>query len=410
MVGVAASPEDAARRVQAGEADGILDVTPEGWLSLVLPAGGRRSASRAREPRLGLDRRGDGDDGRCGGIGRGGEGGPLLLSTAIKRAMAERRERGQRVGPRPAKPSRRLTEEVVARQRGPGQSLRAIADSLNERDEPTLKGTGKWHPASVKRLIDGSRAETRIVLRRLAGLLGDLQQRQPVDDDELARLGGQHGFHHHRLWLAFEREARSYFSGLIPPVEKTPGGYVVSEQGAELLRIWKRSEELDDTLEALCLALEEAGGAVDPQASGAMCAKRNLDASDVPSSLVDYDAANGRFTLTADGRDIAQVWRRLASSDPRERLDIDFWPEAHEEEQLPPTGTGKTTPSSPELTWAVQAQSTGLPRVRWPPPVGPPTAELDVRGTGRRSRPAPHAAPGAAGTTTGVEGRPPPSW
>ncbi len=43
VVGVAASPEDAARRVQAGEADGILDVTPDGWVTLVLPAGGLAS-------------------------------------------------------------------------------------------------------------------------------------------------------------------------------------------------------------------------------------------------------------------------------------------------------------------------------------------------------------------------------
>lgn len=344
VVGVAASPEDAARRVQAGEADGILDVTPEGWLSLVLPAGGLASPAERENLGSALAAAATALTAAAGGI-EGAKAGLQLLSTAIKQAMAERRQRGQRVGPRPAKPSRRLTEDIVDRQRA-GQSLRAIADSLNERGEPTLKGTGKWHPASVKRLIDGSRAETRIVLRRLAGLLDDLQQRQPVDDDELARLGGQHGFHHHRLWLAFERESRRpYWSGLIPPVERTPGGYVVSKQGAELLRIWKRSEELDDTLEALCLALEEAGGAVDPQAYGAICAQRNLDASDVPSSLVDYDAANGRFTLTADGRDIAQVWRRLASSNPRERLDIDYWPDAHKEEQLRPDWDWEDDPS-----------------------------------------------------------------
>lgn len=335
VVGVAASPEDAARRVQAGEADGILDVTPDGWVTLVLPAGGLASPAERENLASALTAVATAMTAAAGGIEiDGAKAGLLLLSTAIKQAMAERLQRGQRVGPRPAKPSRRLTEDIVNRQRA-GQSLRAIADSLNERGEPTLKGTGKWHPASVKRLIHGTRAETRILLRRLAGLLDELQQRQPVDDDELARLGRKHSFHHHRLWLAFEREfGRPSYSGLVPPVEMTPGGYIVSKQGAELLRIWKRSEELDDTLEALCLALEEAGGAVDPQVYGAMCAQRKLDASDVPSSLVDYDAANGRFTLTGDGHDIAQVWRRLASSDPRERLDIDFWPEAHQEEQL----------------------------------------------------------------------------
>jgi hypothetical protein len=337
VVGIAASPEDAARRVEAGEADGILDVTPGGWVSLVLPAGGLLSSAAVENLASGLKVVATAMT-AVGAIStEGARAGLLLMSTAVEQAMAERRQRGQRVGPRPAKPSRRLIEDVIDQQRDPTRSLRVIADSLNERGEPTLKGTGKWHPASVKRLIDGSRAETRIVLRRLAGLLDELQQHQPVDDDALARLGVQHGFHHHRLWLAFERGfGHPYCSGLVPPVEKTPGGYVVSQQGAELLRIWKRSEELDDALQPFCLEIEDAGGALDPQTYGAICAEHNLDASDVPPSLVDYDTTNGRFTLTADGHDVAQVWRRLAATDPRERLDIDFWPEAHEEEQLPP--------------------------------------------------------------------------
>lgn len=335
VVGGASSPEDAARRVEAGEADGILDVTPEGWVSLVLPSGALASPAEVKNLASGLKVAATAMT-AVGAIStEGASAGLLLMSTAVKQAMAERHQRGQRVGPRPVKPSRRLIEDIVDQQRA-GQSLRAIADSLNERGEPTLKGTGKWHPASVKRLIDGSRAETRIVLRRLAGLLDELQQHQPVDDDVLARLGVQHGFHHHRLWFAFERGfGHPYRSGLIPPVEKMPGGYVVSQQGAELLRIWKRSEELDDALQPFCLEIEDAGGALDPQTYGAICAEHNLDASDIPPSLVEYDTTNGRFTLTTDGHDVAQVWRRLAATDPRERLDIDFWPEAHEEEQLP---------------------------------------------------------------------------
>src|SRR3954454_15272172 len=54
VVGVAASPEDAARRVQAGEADGILDVTPGGWVSLVLPAGGLLSPAEVENLASGL--------------------------------------------------------------------------------------------------------------------------------------------------------------------------------------------------------------------------------------------------------------------------------------------------------------------------------------------------------------------
>jgi hypothetical protein len=337
VVGVAASPEDAARRVQTGEADGILDVTPGGWVSLVLPAGGLVSPAEVENLASGLKVAATAMT-AVGAIStEGARAGLLLMSTAVEQAMAERRQRGQRVGPRPAKPSRRLIEDVIDQQRDPTRSLRAIADSLNKRREPTLKGAGKWHPASVKRLIDSRRAETRIVLRRLAGLLDELQRHQPVDDDALARLGKEHSFHHHRLWLAFERGfGHPYCSGLIPPVKKTPGGYVVSEQGAELLRIWKRSEELDDALQPFCLEIEDAGGALDPQTYGATCAEHNLDASDVPPSLVDYDTTNGRFTLTTDGHAVAQVWRRLAATDPRERLDIDFWPQAHEEEQLPP--------------------------------------------------------------------------
>jgi hypothetical protein len=337
VVGVAASPEDAAPRVEAGEAEGILDVTPGGWVSLVLPAGGLLSPAEVENLASGLKVAATAMT-AVGAISTdGASAGLLLMSAAVEQAMAERRQRGQRVGPRPAKPPRRLIEDVIDQQRDPKRSLRAIADSLNERGEPTLKGTGKWHPASVKRLIDGSRAETRIILRRLGGLLDELQQHQPVDDDALARLGVKHGFHHHRLWLAFERGfGHPYCSGLIPPVEKTPGGYVVSQQGAELLRIWKRSEELDDALQPFCLEIQDAGGALDPQTYGAICAEHNLDASQVPSSLVDYDTTNGRFTLTTDGHEVAQVWRRLAATDPRERLDIDFWPQAHEEEQLRP--------------------------------------------------------------------------
>lgn len=337
VVGFAASPEDAARRVEAGEADGILDVTPGGWVTLVLPTGGLSSPAEVENLSSGLKVAAKAMT-AVGAIStEGARAGLLLMSAAVEEAMAERRKRGQRVGPRPAKPSRQLIEDVIDQQRDPMRSLRAIADSLNERGEPTLKGTGKWHPASVKRLIDSRRAETRIVLRRLAGLLDELQQYQPVDEDALARLGAKHSFHHHRLWLAFERGfGHPYCSGLVPPVEKTPGGYVVSQEGAELLRIWKRSEELDDALQPFCNEIAHAGGALDPQAYGHICAWHDLDASDVPPSLVEYDTSNGRFTLTTEGHDVARVWHRQAADDPRERLDIDFWPQAHEQEQLPP--------------------------------------------------------------------------
>ena len=337
VAGVAASFEDAARRVAEGEVDGILDVTPEGWALLVLPAAGAAGPSERADLAAALTTTATRAMAAADGLTGPADAASLLVRTAIRQSMAERRQRGQRVGPRPVKPPRRLIEDVIDQQRDPMRSLRAIADDLNERGEPTLKGTGKWHPASVKRLIDGRRAETRIVLRRLTGLLIELQQSQPVDDDELARLGVRHGFHHHRLWLAFERGfGHPYCSGLIPPVEKTPSGYVVSRQGAELLRIWKRSEELDDALQPFCLEIEDAGGALDPQAYGAICAEHQLDASDVPPGLVEYDTANGRFTLTSEGHDVAQVWLRLASDDLRERLDIDFWPEARDEEHLSP--------------------------------------------------------------------------
>ena len=312
VAAVAASFEDAARRVAEGEADGILDVTPEGWALLVLPAGGAAGPSERADLAAALTTTATTAMAAADGLTGPADAASLLVRTAIRQSMAERRQRGQRVGPRPIKPPRRLIEDVIDQQRDPMRSLRAIADALNERGEPTLKGTGKWHPASVKRLIDGRRAETRIVLRRLTGLLIELQQSQPVDDDELARLGVRHGFHHHRLWLAFERGfGHPYCSGLIPPVEKTPSGYVVSRQGAELLRIWKRSEELDDALQPFCLEIEDAGGALDPQAYGAICAEHQLDASDVPPGLVEYDTANGRFTLTSEGHDVAQVWLRL---------------------------------------------------------------------------------------------------
>jgi hypothetical protein len=335
VVGMAASAEDAARRVQAGEADGILDVTPEGWASLVLPAGGHATEAERQQLAPALAAAGTTAITAASGVA-GFAAASVLLRSAIKQTMAERRQRGQRVGPRPVKPSRRLTELVIDRQRD-GDSLRAIADALNAAGEPTLKGTGQWHPASVKRLIDGSRTETRVVLRRLAGVLTDLERQQPVDTDHLEQLGREHGFHHHRLWLAFERGyGKPYESGLIPPVHKGPDGFTVSDQGDELLRIWERSEQLDDAIEALCMDLDDAGGATDPQAFGTLCAKHARDASDIPQELVTYNPASGRFELTDDGTDVARIWRRLASSDPRERLDIDFWPEAHEEAQLRP--------------------------------------------------------------------------
>src|SRR4051794_4405606 len=154
VVGVAAAPEEAARRVEAGEADGILDVTPGGWVSLVLPAGGLLSPGEVENLASGLKVAATAMT-AVGVIStEGARAGLLMMSAAVgEQAMAERRQRGQRVGPRPVKPSRRLIEDVIDQQRDPMRSLRAIADSLNERGEPTLKGTGKWHPASVKRLI-----------------------------------------------------------------------------------------------------------------------------------------------------------------------------------------------------------------------------------------------------------------
>jgi hypothetical protein len=114
---------------------------------------------------------------------------------------------------------------------------------------------------------------------------------------------------------------------------------VLSERGRHLVDVWKRSEELDDRLEALLLDMRREGGVdgLDPAGFGAQCAARDIEPADVPDGLVDFDRSAVRFCLTREGGVVAEIWDAITNDDPRHRLDIDYWPEPDEEKALSPT-------------------------------------------------------------------------
>ena len=262
-------------------------------------------------------------------------GGASLSAVAASAAAAHRRRHGQRNGPRPAKP-RRETAQRIADCRAEGKSLRQIAETLQAEDlEPP--GGRTWYATTVKRVVDMGVAETRLVLRRVGNVLADIDAQGPVTEQELAELGKKHLFHHHRLLHAFEREVGAPYVGRFTPVLKRSGSrYQVSKKGARLLALWQRSEEIDDHVEQLLLDLSrEHGGSLDVATLEALCAEQALSTEDlVPRFL---GGADSRLVLTAEGREVASTWRRIVDPDPRQRLDIDFWPEPHEERRLPPT-------------------------------------------------------------------------
>src|SRR5262249_18838403 len=73
------------------------------------------------------------------------------IGLRTKEALAARRERGERLG-REAK----VPQKVIARikrQRARGDSLRAIADSLNASNEPTVYGGKQWYASTVRSVL-----------------------------------------------------------------------------------------------------------------------------------------------------------------------------------------------------------------------------------------------------------------
>ncbi|MHB8488471.1 MAG: recombinase family protein [Candidatus Dormibacteria bacterium] len=74
-----------------------------------------------------------------------------LISDRTRAALAEKRKAGVRLG----RPSI-LTANVVARiaaARGAGQTLAAIADSLNAEGVPTAHNGAQWHPSTVAAVL-----------------------------------------------------------------------------------------------------------------------------------------------------------------------------------------------------------------------------------------------------------------
>lgn len=293
------------------------DAQPAGKAQVVRPAGGTGAAAPSMTP-----------TGASAGVAS-------LSAVAASAAAAHRRRHGQRTGPRPAKP-RRETAQRIADCRAEGKSLRQIVETLEDEDlEPP--GGGTWYATTVKRIVDMGVAETRLVLRRVGNVLADIEGQGSVTEQQLAEIGKRHLFHHHRLLHAFEREVGAPYVGRFTPVLKRSGTrYRVSRKGSRLLALWQRSEDIDDRIEQLLLDVaREHDGSLEVAALEAWCTNHALSIDDlVPRFLA---VANGRLALTTQGREIASTWRRIVDPDPRERLDIDFWPEPHEERRLPPT-------------------------------------------------------------------------
>jgi hypothetical protein len=276
---------------------------------------------------------------------RGAADGVASLSAlAASAAAAHRRRHGQRTGPRPAKP-RRETAQRIADCRAEGESLRQIAETLEaEGLEPP--GGGTWYATTVKRVVDMGVAETRLVLRRVGNVLADIEAQGSVTEPELAEVGARHLFHHHRLLRAFERKVGAPYVGRFTPVLKRAGSrYKISKKGSRLLALWQRSEEIDDRIEQLLLDVaRKHDGSLDAAALDEFCANQSLSVDEfVPRFLA---GAGTQLTLTPQGQEVASTWRRIVDPDPRERLDIDFWPEPHEERRLPPTWDWEDDPLS----------------------------------------------------------------
>ena len=75
-----------------------------------------------------------------------------LTGLRVREGMAQRRSEGVRMG-RP----RTMSTDVVKRirdARAQGQSLRRIADALNEDQVPTAQGGARWHASTVKAVLD----------------------------------------------------------------------------------------------------------------------------------------------------------------------------------------------------------------------------------------------------------------
>lgn len=259
-------------------------------------------------------------------------------STLARTRHDQRRRAGKRVGRRPHKPRKDITQRIADLR---PRSYREVADVLNREGVASPQGK-RWYPATVRRAVRASREETRMVLRRLGNLLAEIDARGTVTEEELEQLGRTYEFHHNRLWLAFQpgiEYGAPYSRRYAPPVRRIGKRYGLSKQGKTLLRVWKRSEELDDRLEGLLLAARRTAGpkGLDPASFGALCAEYGFDSGEVPARYLRFDNSTGRFSLTDEGEEVAEIWDAITNDEPRRRLDIDYWPEPGEERNLSET-------------------------------------------------------------------------
>jgi hypothetical protein len=302
--------------VERGRAAGSVRLV-EDTLVLALPVSGE-ATPHAEGAAAGLTWLGGGTIATSAGI-----------SAGVVAAAANRRKRGQRTGPRPVKPRRGALERIAVL-RAEGRSLRDIASVLEaEGYEPASGKT--WWATTVKRTEEAGVAETRIVLRRVGQILAEVRARGSVGEDELRALGREYRFHHHRLLRAFEEEVGAPYLGRFTPVLRRRGSrYAVSSKGLTLLAMWDRSEVIDDDVEDILLDVSRSNRMTEKDLV-AWCNATGVAREElVPRFLTGAQ----ELTLTDEGREVADTWRRIVDPDPRERLDIDFWPTPDAESRL----------------------------------------------------------------------------
>jgi DNA invertase Pin-like site-specific DNA recombinase len=71
-----------------------------------------------------------------------------IISTRTTEALAQARQQGVKLG-RPSRLSQATADTIVVL-RTQGRSYHAIAKMLNETNVPTIQGSGKWWPSSVR--------------------------------------------------------------------------------------------------------------------------------------------------------------------------------------------------------------------------------------------------------------------
>jgi DNA invertase Pin-like site-specific DNA recombinase len=74
-----------------------------------------------------------------------------LVSQRTREALAVKRASGVRLGRPPTVPQ--ATVRRIQHQRERGDSLRAIAESLNQDNVPTAQGGAQWYAATVRGIL-----------------------------------------------------------------------------------------------------------------------------------------------------------------------------------------------------------------------------------------------------------------